>query len=205
MSRDIELSKTERLILKNQFAVLEFLTRAFPDLATRGNTTYHDPKTYAWYQTVLSGGEQTLVSNLFDEIQEVELSVEDQGRVLAVLDMYRHLQWSFDKLEDNAGLTEEDILFGGWDGHRRFLGFAERFCYRYTEETAPGEMAKPDRYDMIRPSPAFDSHAPMEEGYMRMLKAYKPIRQACSDAGWRAMNADEIKAVIAAFVQPDNL
>jgi uncharacterized protein YfbU (UPF0304 family) len=204
MARDIEVSDTERLILKNQYAILEFLSRAFPDLATRGNTTFHDPRTYAWYQTVLSGGEQLLVRQLFDEIQTVELSLREQEQVLAILDMYRHLQHSFDRLEDKAGLTEDDVRFDGWDGHRRFLGFAQRFCFRHEEETASGEIAKPDRYDMIRPSPAFDSHSPLEEGYMRMLEVYQPIRKACINVAWRPMTAEEIEAVLAGRVHPDN-
>jgi hypothetical protein len=196
---ELKLTKAERFIISNQFAILEFLSRAIPDIATRDHCIHHDPNYYSWAQNVIQAGDSVLVDQIGGPFREEELSREAQEEILSTLDMYRHIQWSYDSLEDKQGLSEKDVAFPGWDGHRNELGFARRFCYR--NEEGQGYDGKPDRYDMIKPSPAFDSHWPTIYRYRAMFQAYEPIRKAALGVGWRPMTADELKTVLNVTVE----
>ena len=200
------MNDTERLILMNQYAILEFLSRAHPETAQRGHAIYHDPDTYAWYQSVLAHGYETLLSEITQHVYPVDLTQQDQKDVLDTLDMYRHLQNSFEALKDKGELTSKDVDFLGWDGHRSELSFARVFCFREGADSSPDIVdRKPDRYDMIRPSPAYDSHFNTMGVYQRMLAIYRPIfRKMVDSGGFRPLTYDEINSVLDAKTHPDH-
>ncbi|MEA2553436.1 MAG: uncharacterized protein QOJ65_1612 [Fimbriimonadaceae bacterium] len=200
-----QLTDGERLILMNQYTILEILTRAFPEIARRGNTIYHDAETYRWYQEIMLHGYHTLVPEAARHLQQNDLSQEDEKEILAVLDMYLDLQTSLDQLDDKGDLNEESVAFEGWDGHRSELGFAEAFCYREASDHVSAEERTPARYPMIKPSPAFDSHFPTMEMYRRMLAAFEPIKRDRLNTGeFQPMTVGEIKTVLGARTPPDH-
>jgi uncharacterized protein YfbU (UPF0304 family) len=188
MAEHVNLSKTERLILLNQYSILEQLARAFPD------QNPDKAVEYARNQEVLRGGEDILIQDLFEPIADVLLTAGEQTEILDILDMFRHLQNSYDDAQDKEGLDEESIAFDGWEAASATgeLGFATRYCYR----TPAAEPRVPDRYAMIRPSPAFDGNRPVMARYRRMLAAYEPTYIRILNEGWRFMTIDEIKNIL---------
>ena len=193
------MTDTERLIIRNQFAILEFLTRAHPSVAQVGNHIFHDADAYRWYQRVLEGGYQLLLSEVTQHVQEVTLTADEQVEILDVLDMYRDLQHGFDSLKDRGDLQDSEVDFPGFDGNspKGELSFAKTFCYR-GEEGVWGPNTKPDRYSMIRPTPAHNSHWPTMGMYRRMLAVYRPIKERRLRKGFHPMELTEIQAVLQA-------
>lgn len=111
---EVTLTPAERQTLINQFAILEKLN---PEGAND----------YKKYQDILQRG----FAILYDEAVSVweEMDVEEGRYVIDVLNMHRDLKFSFDELEDKAGLTENDIKYQGFDGNNesKRLSLAEFF------------------------------------------------------------------------------
>jgi uncharacterized protein YfbU (UPF0304 family) len=202
-----ELSKVDRLILKNQFAILEFLTRAFPDVAQRGRVVYHGANTYAWYQRILESGSPTLTKDVLDRVYDVGMTAREEQEVLDILEMWGDLQRSYDALEDKEGISEDQVAFPGFDGNssKGELFFARLFCFRGEddEDLKPLHEQRPDRFDYVRPSPTVNSHFPMLDVYRRMMVVYEPMKQERLKATFPPMTANQIKAILAARTHPD--
>jgi uncharacterized protein YfbU (UPF0304 family) len=202
-----KLTTTERLILINQFSTLEFLARAFPDVAKRSNTTYHDAGTYAWYQEILEHGHDLLYSEFFGRVYDQTLTEDEQRAILDILDMYNDLQFSFDQLEDKRDLTEESVKFKGWDSNslKGELSFAESFCFRDGKESAPTSERTPTRFAHVWPSPARESNFNLVDGYYRMLAVYRPIKEArLREIEFAPMTHEQITMVLNALPHPDS-
>lgn len=206
MAERIKLTPTERLILKNQYAILEFLCKAFPKFTAEGNVIYHEASTYHRYQEILSHGYEMLISEMTEGIYDIDLSYEEQREILDILDMYNDLQWSFDELKDKGDLTESDVHFPGWDGNspKGELSFAKLFCYRGEDSWADPKKVKPDRFERVRPSPAYNGHGPWLDGYRRMLRVFLPFKQRLVHGQWRSFTVDEIHEILDAFAHPDS-
>ena len=190
----------------NQYAILELLSRAHPKVAREGSLIRHDPETYAWYQSALAHGFETTLSEVTRHVYDVELTPQDEADILDTLEMYEHMQFSFEGLQDKGGLTEDTVKFPGWDGHRNELSFARLFCFRadsYREQDHTKRI--PDRFAMVKPSPAYDSHSWTMPMYRRMLGIYAPIRKEILEQGpFRPLTLEEIKSILKAEVHPDN-
>lgn len=201
------MTDVERLILMNQYAILEFLSLAHPEVAKREKFTYHEPKTYAWYQTVLQRGDSILVDELLEQVYPPRLNRDEQIEVLDILNMYRHLQESLADLDETDGLDESHVAFPGWDGNseKGEMFFARAYCYRSEGRRTFDRDVEPDNFAMVKPNPAHNGHFPFAiEMYRRMLEVYAPLRKQVIDSGFRPLTAAEIKAVLAARVHPDN-
>jgi uncharacterized protein YfbU (UPF0304 family) len=196
----------ERLILANQYAILEFLTRAFPDLAARDNVIYHDADSYVWMQNVIADGYDVLMSDIFQPIQDISLTYQEQRDILDILDMYSDLQWSYDELKDKKDIEERDVKFPGWDGNspKGELSFARLFCFRGETDWSDKAKRKPDRFDSVRPSPAYNGHGDWMDNYYRMLQVYRPLKERLLHDTWRPFNYDEIRSIIDEFPHPDS-
>lgn len=206
MADRIKLTPTERLILMNQYAILEFLCKAFPSHTREGNVVYHEAATYRRFQEILAHGYELLVSEITECIYDLNLSSEEQREILDILDMYNDLQWSFDELKDKGDLTESDVIFPGWDGNspKGELSFARLFCYRGELSWEDDEKVRPDRFERVLPSPAYNGHGPWLDGYRRMLSVFLPLKNRIVHEGWRPFTAEEMREVLDAFAHPDS-
>lgn len=137
------LSLKERLILQNQYLILEKLYPA-------GG--------YAEKRAIVENGYTYHYYDLFNSISDKELSIDDCKFVLDVLEMYRGIIFSNRKLKDSA---LPNVYFPGFDGNNEteLMAYARFF------------MIDLDRYDEIKEGSGgdFNSHSQMRPKYERML------------------------------------
>ena len=155
MRKRMDLSKFERLIISNQFKILEKL---YPEEA----------EYYSKHRKALENGYklhyQWIVENLYDEMSE-----EECQEVIDILSMYRSLTYSYQKLEDKSGIEESDIRFPGFDGNNETNQYSYTNYFiieldRFKELTGGSEYAD------------FNSHCPMLDLYRRMLSKWKNLK-----------------------------
>src|SRR4051812_29414418 len=107
------LTKAERLILFNQMQIRAVLQ---PD-----NKDY-----FQRMATILTEGYTLDYSQLFNPVYD-ELSNSQCAYVIEVMDMFSAMQISFNKLEDKDGITEDSLVFPGFNGNSEtaLMGYAE--------------------------------------------------------------------------------
>lgn len=150
----MELSKKDRLILVNQYRILQKLSKEGYEVAD-----------YESKITALLNGYTLHYEDLFDEFSENELSVEESRYVLDVLELYRAIIFSYTRLcGENlvTKLTDKDVAFPGFDGNEEseYLSYARYFI----EDLG--------RYDEIKQYAAdwdFNSHMNTTHRYKSML------------------------------------
>jgi uncharacterized protein YfbU (UPF0304 family) len=143
------LSDAERLILSNQYQILE---KVDPDNA----------KDYAQSRRTVEEGFAAFYGDLFLAIDD-ELSPSECRYVFDVLDMYRMLNRSYDQLPDKSGIDADDLKFPGFDGNNetRLLSLAEYLRDR-------------DRYtDLLLKDVDLNSHSMTKDLYQNMLLKYE--------------------------------
>ena len=149
----MDLTKKERIILANQLKILEKLD---PDAA----------KYYANHRKAIESGFKLHYSWIAESIDDNEMSEEECGEVLDVLDMYRAITYSYQQLEDKTDIELDAIKFPGYDGNNE----SKQFSYTNFFITDLG------RFDELRfgaEYPDFNSHLPMVDEYRRMLNIWK--------------------------------
>lgn len=170
----ITLTVNERLVLSNQYLILEVL---YPDEADR----------YKGMRTIVEAGYELHYNELFVGIAERGLTGEACREVMDILDMYRALNYSYKNLKDKEGVENENIKFKGFDGNdgSGYFGYA-RFLVldqRRWEEVLEG-----------RPGFELNSHSPVNDMYRRMLKEW-------SDLGKKFdLTSNEIKQILNAKI-----
>lgn len=149
----MELTRTERLMLANQYRILEKLD---PD----------DAKHYAEARRVVENGFEleykTLAQNIYDGD---EVMSEDECReVLNILQMFDHIHFSYERLEDKQGVSTGTISFQGFDGNNegKFWSYA-----RHVRDSGVGRFTEIATRDL-------NSHAPMLDTYRQQLRAWRP-------------------------------
>jgi hypothetical protein len=167
----MDLSLTERVIIANQFKILEKL---YPEEA----------EYYSNHRRALECGYKLhyadIVENFYDEMSE-----EECREVIDILDMYRALTDSYNRLPDKAGINEREIRFAGFDGNEetsQYL-YAQYFIVdldRFQELT----------YGQIHPD--LNSHWPKLDKYRAMLEVWKPIGDRHN------LNSNQIRAILEA-------
>ena len=165
----MDLTKKERLLLINQFLILEKL---YPEEAK-----YHEKNRIA-----LQHGFKLHYNWIFENISD-ELSEDECRDVLDTLELYRALITSFDNLGDKQGLNETDVKFPGFDGNNEpeLLAYTRYF------------IVDLDRYDELirgRKYPDFNSHAPMMHVYKRRHAFWKSLNRPYN------MSASQIREVL---------
>ena len=148
----MELSKKDRLVLINQFLILEKL---YPD-----ETDYYEKHRLALQQG-FSLHYEWILENVWDDLSEA-----DCRSVLNALAVYRAIVYSFDELEARHDLTEERVRFPGFDGNyeSQYLAYARYF------------IVDLGRYEELRRGqeyPDFNSHSPMLDKYSRMHEQWE--------------------------------
>lgn len=150
----MDLSLKDRLIISNQLKILEKL---YPDEASY----------YAAQRKAIENGYKSHYDDLVNYFSD-EMPEEDSREVVDILDMYRALTFSYQKLGDTSGISEASIRFRGFDGNNEssqlvyagyFIIDLERF-----EELKYGQ-----KY------PDLNSHAPMLDKYRRMLTIWNDL------------------------------
>ncbi|MBN1515273.1 YfbU family protein [Candidatus Sumerlaeota bacterium] len=149
----MELEKKDRLMLINQYLILEKLDPD-PDNANK----------YKYYQGILKHGFESEYSAFLSDIDD-GLSKEDCQKVQAFLNLYRFIKNSFDALDDKGEITEEQIRFKGFDGtyESLHLAFARHLINEkeYCSELRQGQ----EDSDL-------NSHCTMLDYYTRMFELW---------------------------------
>ena len=117
-----------------------------------------------------------------------EMSDEDCLEVRDILTMFCNMRLSFDDLKDKEGITEESILFPGFDGNHEptYLAYA-KFFLKNNGQPAYKEMWR-------NGEPVFNSHTRMLSRYRVMYEKYRQVDVVGSAFG--SMSAEAIKAVL---------
>lgn len=145
----MELTKKERLILANQFKILEKL---YPGKA----------EDYSVRRKALESGFALHYATLFEHIYD-EMPEEQCREVLDILNMYRVITFSLEKIEDKGDIANHPyVQFPGFNGNTEinYLLYAEYFI------TDLGRF-KELKYDQEYPD--LNSHMPTLDKYRRML------------------------------------
>jgi uncharacterized protein YfbU (UPF0304 family) len=148
----MDLTLQERLLIANQLKMLEKL---YPDEADY----------YSKHRKAIENGYKLHYAWLVEHFSD-EMTEEECREVLDILDMYRVLTFSYQKLKDKSGIDEQDIRFRGFDGNN------ETNQYSYVQYF----VIDLERYNELRYGgeyPNFNSHCLMTEKYRRMLSAWK--------------------------------
>jgi uncharacterized protein len=143
----MELSKIERLILRNQYAIMEKVDPAEAD-------------SYKRAREILELGYTAEYSDIAEIVSD-EMAEDACEEVREILDMHRVLNYSYEALEDKSGVDPHLISFWGFDGNNesRHMSYA-RFLKDHgsSENVGTGDL---------------NSHMPTLDRYRVMLRRWK--------------------------------
>ncbi|AUX31951.1 MULTISPECIES: YfbU family protein [Sorangium] len=153
----MKLTKLERLILSNQYRILEAL---------------YPKQGYDRSREIVENGYEQDYERLAEHIDDDVVTTEESKEVRDILHFHRILKQSYDKLDDKSGIEPESIEFAGFDGNddqeSKLLGYVRYYC-------APGER----KYTELNKGDDYNSHTPMLSTYRTMLKRWhemgKPV------------------------------
>jgi hypothetical protein len=167
--RQEPLSKIERLVLMNQYAILEKVDRK-------------NAKEYAKNQRILDRGYAFFYSEM---MPSDEVPYERCQLVVDILDMFRALKRSYNELTDKSGIDPKEVRFDGFDGNNEsdLLSFAEFLQKdRRYQESLKGDL---------------NSHAMRQDWYKRMLARFNTISESHAAPNKWDLTKDEIKEIVA--------
>ncbi len=146
----MRLTRTERLLLANQYLILEKLC---PEEA----------ESYAKWREALESGYQLHYGWLAEHIYEEEMTDAECREVVDILDMHRALKRAYESLADKSGIEEWRVKFRGFDGNNecKQMGYARYFC-------AIDGPHNP-RFPEVDQGDNFNSHCPSLGRYRAML------------------------------------
>ena len=167
----MNLTRTERLILSNQYQILEKLD---PDAADY----------YRHLRKIVEHGyelhyEHDVARHIYED--ENIVTEADCKSVLDTLSMHEAMKRCYDDLADKTGINETDIKFRGYDGSNetKMMSYAEFYVK---------EMGRFEDLDIRH----FNSHCQMVHRYERMVRAWKE-----SETPWELTRAD-LERILAA-------
>ncbi|MFP5111611.1 YfbU family protein [Bacillaceae bacterium C204] len=166
----MNLSKVERLILINQFTILEKL-----------NPEEHS---YELNKEILVNGYKHNYGEIFECLHD-EVSEEVSQEVWDILQMYRSLNFSYRNLEDKGDIDETSLKFRGFDGnnetnHMVYARFVLHDLDRYKE------LWNDEKY------PDYNTHSPRIGKYRRMLSVWQQVSERYNND----LSIDEIKSIL---------
>ena len=154
---EIELTRVERLILWNQYCILEALNPG-------------EPEQYSTEKQILERGYEPFFDRLVEHIYagEDKLTHDEKSEVWDTLDMFDSLKTSADQLGKPELLSDAPVSsFRGYDGNNegKFLAFTA-FTIERMERF---------QYVDLPPGDPYNSHCPMRSTYARMLAKWRPV------------------------------
>jgi len=169
------LSKLERLMLHNQYKILEHLD---PDNADH----------YVKMQEVLENGYELEYGPKTEHIRELGMSEEACTFVIKVMSMYDAIQRSYSTVGDQTGISEDATVFAGFDGNNE----AEYLAYvRFL-------MERDDKFTYLKVGgDNLNSHSPTLEMYRRMKTEWEQLDEKYD------LSSDELRRVVNARFHPN--
>ena len=148
------LSLQQRLILVNQYKILKRLT-----------DNESEQRDYDNLITALEKGFELHYQDCFTYMGETDLTEAECKEVLAILEMYRGIIYSYQaRIRENKpiSLQEEDVMFPGFDGNNEYkqLSYVRYFIVDLDRYSEIQELNHTDNYN---------SHGRRLEKYRNML------------------------------------
>ncbi len=167
------LTNQERLILINQFRILEKLDPTGIDPEGLGRTTYKK------FRVILENGYKFHYSDIFGELPE-ELPASVCEEIHGVFRMYSALQFSYKNLEDKNGINRNHLKFINYDdkNENREWGYVNSCTDGLEEYKGVLESKMECQTSIIRPT------------YKRMLEIWNKFDTPYS------LSANEIKELL---------
>jgi len=148
----IVLSRVERWILSNQFAILAEVKSDAAD-------------TYLTMQEIVENGYEWEYGNITEYIYDDRFTMrrDESLEVIYILDMFRTLGLAYDDLEDKSGIQRHKVQFSGFDGNNetKFMAYT-RFL-----------VERQNKFEEVIHNKKYNSHSPMLIRYRRMLEAWE--------------------------------
>lgn len=164
----MKFSKAERLILINQYTILEKL--------------YPEDSTFSLNKEILLNG----YTHEYDEIVNIltdDVPEDVCQEVWDILQMHRSLKFSFDQLENKGDLNASDVKFRGFDGNNETVYMAyTRFVIH---DIGRFEELKDEHRD-------YNSHWPTLDKYRHMLSKWKSVSERHNNK----LSLEQIKEII---------
>jgi len=174
----VNLSRTERLLLANQYKILEAVSE-----------DDYDEKYYARCREIVERGYEGEYEHIADNVWPDTMTAEECREVVDTLAMYDMLQVSYGNLsaDEQGTIDKYKVQFHGYDGNNEpeFMMYTEFFC-----------KDDPPRFEEVVASGQFNSHAPMRGRYEAMLAAFEKVPK---DRRYGQMTKDDIVAVTSAY------
>jgi uncharacterized protein YfbU (UPF0304 family) len=148
----MDINKTNRLLLVNQFKILSILEKT---------DEYND------LIKILENGYKYEYNDIYYNINK-SVSKEQCKYVRVILNMFDTLQISFSKLQTNK-IIEDDVIFKGFDANDN----DESYLMSYTEFL----IEDLNRYQFIKKIEGYNSHCPMLPTYNKMYETYKTFNK----------------------------
>lgn len=150
--QNIQLSRTERWMLWNQF---EILAQVKPDEAD----------TYLTMKEIVENGYEWEYGNITEYIYDDRYTMrhDESLEVINILDMFSFLGYGYADLEDRSGINPVKIKFSGFDGNNE----TKYMAYTYFL------IERQKKFENLRNSNGYNSHTPMLSRYRRMVEAWQ--------------------------------
>jgi uncharacterized protein YfbU (UPF0304 family) len=177
----MELTHAERLILANQFRILQ---RLESDGMSNGQdmSNRHSPERYEAMAVILERGYTDHYDRCFQDISDTQTTTEQRQVVRKIIGMFATLLTSRDRQieegRDVSQLRPDRIEFRGFCGNR---------------ETDLRSYAQFLRLILFHSFDCPNSHEPLYEGYREMLARYESIEDLKDKA---TLSVEEIAAVL---------
>jgi uncharacterized protein len=173
---NISLSAGDRLLLMNQFKILQFLNRDRTE--EYDNYIYILANGYQIYYEEILGG-------LEDEVGEKDKKVQ---LVLNILSMYRMIEDYKTRHPEDVDITNHHYgVFQGFDGnnegfHYSFARFVIYKLGRFDEQLRYGDQRE------------LNSHSPMVQQYEKMINKWQGLSN--HNKQWNEFSHDEILSIL---------
>ncbi len=174
----MELSLKDRLILANQYRILQMLHEA--------KSEKEEADGYALWVEMLDRGYSGEYSELTTWMQKEPLTKEECSEVKDVLDMYEMMHRAYGDLDDKGSLKEEDVTFPGFDGSNESSRMG--YCTH---------LYKAEKYQHVITPQRLNTHTRMMERYRRMLLVWEPATKKAY------LTKEDMEQIITAKNRPD--
>lgn len=176
----MRLSRVERLMLSNQYRVLEAL---YPN----------ERDGFANTRAAIESGFEIEYDWQTSHIRKDVVTMQECEEVIDILSMFEALRLAYSKMDDKSGLEEFNIKFAGFDGNNE----TKQLIYT-------AYLQKNDKFVDLSGLDGLNSHAPVLAGYRRMLSEWQQ-----SDNPYSLRKEDVLRIAsarnISSFIEQNNI